>query len=132
MAKVATVTTPHSWLTVISLFFVVFIAGCPPSDLFRGRFLIINNTGADLTKIALKVGDVTWNLPHTSAGQGWIRDLGSVAISEVEINWQTTHGNQFRFSIPFRQIVPNQCNDDLLVEITGPGTVETRLARVAQ
>jgi hypothetical protein len=130
MPKVA---TPHSWLTVIAVIFVVCMAGCPAANLFKGRFLIINSTGKDLTGISLKVGGTTCNFAKTSADQGWIRNLGSVAIhEEIEISWQTSDGNQYQHSIPFRRIVPDQCNDDLIVELTGPGTVETRLARVAE
>ena len=83
--------------------------------------------------ISLTVVDIEIKLPQTVNGQGWIKDVGAVAIvDQIDMTWGTVDGKKFNVSIPYRQLVPNHSRDDFVIEIDGPGSVETRLARLAK
>ncbi len=97
------------------------ISGCPPSNLFEGRFFVINSTGSLIRSVTL--GYPGGMAPHKlqfhdiASGQASIVHDGYVVLGPLELSYIDKTGTPRTQMVPFAGEVPDYCQDDFYIEI---------------
>jgi hypothetical protein len=102
------------------------LSGCPASNLFYGRLVIINSTGGALRSPAvvnqLGLGNEhRIALPDMADGQAWVRDFRRetqlAILGPLEFSYVDRAGIPQTRTVPFSREVPEPCYDDFFIEI---------------
>ncbi len=121
-----------AWLAASTLLAVS--PGCTPENMFYGRIIVFNNSGAAIRDLRFDyrmIHDKEVELPKAGT---WTVNMGEAGAIDggFVLSWSTAKGEARGATIPFPDIVPNGCKDDLLLEINHAGDVASSLARSIQ
>src|SRR5262245_17443716 len=90
-------------LTLVAVIAITF-CGCPGSNLFSGRLLILNATGNEMTSLAVIVDEEEIPLTNTADGQAWIKKVR--VYRRLAFRWRDEQGTEHGASEPLEDFVP--------------------------
>lgn len=99
--------------------------GCPPSNLFHGRLIIINTSRNEIRSLSVinsHAGiEQVFEFRDVSDGQACLRDFRGdesiVVLGGLTISYEDQNGARRTRSVPFEGEIPDDCDDDFFIEI---------------